>query len=360
MASITRRGDGWSVRYRDHRGRSRRIQCPTARSAREVKLEIEIAQARGVPYTPKRLHAIPTLQGAAEVYLAHMHRVKAPKTASGATTALDHMLRVAPDHSELHVLSLDFLGDLWDALDGRAIRTKSNYIGCVQRFWLWAWEHPTWGASVPRPRKLDTPAPVDTPVVAPTWDDLDTVIGAFRRVARVTTLYRVAVLMRYTGLRVSQAQRLRWGDLDVHTADLVIRGELGKSRAERRGRIVPVSRHLVEEVCTWPRRGDTISSSASTTTFDCAGMRAAWARSGVPRELWSKRPHHCFRRGFISGLIRRNASREAVEFLVGHDTGIAGVYTDPRALGLRETVDLVPQIGGGKIVRLDTRRNQAE
>ena len=48
------------------------------------------------------------------------------------------------------------------------------------------------------------------------------------------------------------------------------------------------------------------------------------------------------RKGFNTGLIAAGANREAVEFLLGHSMGLRGVYTDPSALRLRESIRCVP------------------
>jgi integrase len=63
---------------------------------------------------------------------------------------------------------------------------------------------------------------------------------------------RLCTLLRFTGLRVDeQVMKLRWSDVDLERAELTIRGELGKSAAEREGRIVPISPHLVEILSGW-------------------------------------------------------------------------------------------------------------
>jgi len=38
------------------------------------------------------------------------------------------------------------------------------------------------------------------------------------------------------------------------------------------------------------------------------------------------------------------ADVEAVEYLVGHDAGIRGVYVDPDRLPLKQTVNLIPAL----------------
>lgn len=87
-------------------------------------------------------------------------------------------------------------------------------------------------------------------------------------------------------------------------------------------------------------------------------MERAWRRAEVRSEVWTGRPHHAYRKGFISGLRRAGADPDAVEFLVGHSLGLKGVYTDPDALALREAVAKVPPLNlGAEIVRLADRRN---
>lgn len=129
----------------------------------------------------------------------------------------------------------------------------------------------------------------------------------------------------------------------------MIRGELGKTNQERRGRIIPISKHLAQELANWPRDGALVlpgvgRSAASDRTASCAPFRDAWAAAGVSREVWARRPHHAFRRGMETGLVAAGASYEAVEALVGHALGGAGrKYVDTRRLKLREAVDLIPK-----------------
>ncbi len=59
-------------------------------------------------------------------------------------------------------------------------------------------------------------------------------------------------------------------------------------------------------------------------------------------EVWSGRPHQAFRRGFVSGLKRAGADRDAVEHLVGHTLGSRGAYIDLDSLPLDEAIALVP------------------
>lgn len=148
------------------------------------------------------------------------------------------------------------------------------------------------------------------------------------------------LLMRFTGLRLSQVGGLQWEDF--HDGSLTLRPELGKSEQEKRGRVIPVSQHLQSEMGKWdrsspPGKGYILSRGSIATRTN-----RLWSKTGVRDEKWKGRPHHAFRKGFVSGLVLAGANREAVRYLVGHSQGLDGVYTDPASLPLRETVELIP------------------
>ena len=81
-------------------------------------------------------------------------------------------------------------------------------------------------------------------------------------------------------------------------------------------------------------------------------LQGAWERAKVSEVYWKQRTAHAYRKGFVSGLIAAGASREAVEYHVGHSMGLRGVYTDPAALHLKAAVALVPTFGTAR--RLDS------
>jgi site-specific recombinase XerD len=73
-------------------------------------------------------------------------------------------------------------------------------------------------------------------------------------------------------------------------------------------------------------------------------------RTGVRPEISLQRPHHAFRKGFVSGLARLGADRDAVEYLVGHSLALRGIYVDPNALPLRAAVEKIPPVGAVGVV----------
>jgi integrase len=112
---------------------------------------------------------------------------------------------------------------------------------------------------------------------------------------------------------------------------------------------VPLSSHLVGILAGWePREGYLIPTNRQACRERMArprDMGRAWERAGVRKAAWDGRPHHAFRKGFVSELRRAGADGDAVEVLVGHSLGLRGVYTDPDALPLREAVGLIPPLG---------------
>jgi integrase len=70
----------------------------------------------------------------------------------------------------------------------------------------------------------------------------------------------------------------------------------------------------------------------------------AWRDAGVPERVWAGAPHHAFRKGFKSGLLRAGAPPDAVDHLQGHVIGGSrGRYVDPMiAYDLVDVVGRVP------------------
>lgn len=236
------------------------------------------------------------------------------------------------------------------ARDAETIRKNTSI---VQRMWQWAYDNDE-TSTVPPPRKLKMPSAPGKIVIAPTWAEMDACIAACE-----TEWHRqLAVVMRFTGLRVNQAMGLLWSDFDLARATLTVRGELGKTAQEMRGRVVPVSPHLVKMLEGWGTRdGFVVKSNRKGERERVArarDMERAWKRAGVRDVAWKGSPNHSFRDGFISGLERLGANKEAVEVLVGHSLGLRGRYVDHDALGLPAAVALVPPMNAGNVVMLKT------
>lgn len=355
MASIDRRAGGWRVRWRDPDGRARSRQCPDRTTAKRLLRDVERAVAEGYRWEPPDADVEPDLREVISAYLSDVKRSKRPITHRGYEAHLSLFQRwleachgaTAPLRPEL--LSRRTLARYWDATEGagqwgepRSIATRRRYVQVAWLLWNWAYESEEFGDYFARPRKLEMPEAPSNPVIAPTWAQMDAVIEH----APSEWTRRLCVILRCTGLRFGQATRLEWRDVDLEGAVLTVRGELGKSKSERRGRRVPLAAPLIQDLAGWGVREGLLLPCGSTKPHWRRGELAdAWKAAGVPRDVWFRRVAHAFRKGFVSELRRAGADVDAVEFLVGHSLGIRGIYTDPEALQLKQVIELVPAIG---------------
>jgi integrase len=115
----------------------------------------------------------------------------------------------------------------------RAVSTARKHLEVVRLLWEWAHDREEYDGQVPRPREVDLPRrAVTAPALAPSWAQMDDAIVTARGWLRC-----LFVVLRCTGLRVSQAMGLRWED--VQADSLRVRPELGKSQSEKHGRLIP-------------------------------------------------------------------------------------------------------------------------
>jgi integrase len=350
MASIRKWRGQWQVRWRDPDGRQRSRLCPTKRAAEELAREIQHEVSLGRRWEPRAARHAHDIGETMTAYVLDASRTLAPNTAVRYGRALDLFRRYLGDDvgRPISWLSRDVLAGFWSWLalpqnglhgQARTPDTCRKQVEVAQLMWRWAHDHEIPG--VPPPRAIKMPRSPGAATVAPTWAEMDACV-----MACTGWRVRLAIVLRFTGLRVQQAMGLVWTDVDLDRMTLRVRGELGKSAQERRGRVVPMSRHLAQIMAGWGgREGCVVPSSRGGDRERQArprDMERAWARAGVRPEAWEGRSHHAFRKGFVSGLKRAGADDEAVEYLVGHTLGLRGVYTDADALPLREAVDRVP------------------
>lgn len=354
MASIEQRGKRWLVRWRDPDGTQRARSCRTREAARALQREVEDCVAAGRRWEPRDARATPGLREVAEQWLIAQARLLAPSSLVAYGIQVETFVRWAErrtPRAPVTVLSVRLLEEYWDYVSAsgsrgrtRGVGTARRYVEIIQQLWSWAAGREDL-VGVPPPRRMDMPRPPPPrAAVAPTWEEMDRAILACEGRQRA-----LAIVMRCTGLRVQQVMRLRWEDLQGDT--LVIRPELGKTRAERSGRVMPVSPVLLEELrvgrlVQWPGGEWLVGWPTTRRKARSVSMEQAWRAAGVRAVAWEGSPHHAFRRGFISGLRSAGADWQAVEYLVGHQlVGVQAPYVDPHvALPLRAAVALVPAL----------------
>ena len=374
MASINKRNGKWQVKWRDPGGEQRARTCPDKRTAERLAREVEQTVSLGRSWEVEKPPDVPALTGEGgivEKFLLDRARSRAPGTMKLLMTRLgmfsDWLAEREGEIPRPDVLTRALLAEYYSHLQvtpgaqgPRRLNTIRDHIEAIQQCWKWAHEHDEdWPGVVPRPRKLED-MPEDPPrlTVAPTWEEMDRCIGELR----VGWVRRAAILMRFTGLRINQALRLRWEDIDLDGATLTIRPELGKSKVEKRGRIIPLSLHLVEILSGWGvREGDLVprvvsairerrrslglpsrEPDAPPATGATVTMSRAWERAGVRPVIWEHRPDHAFRRGLQTGLKRLGVDPDAIEYYVGHSLGaVRDVYLDPDSLPMRALADAI-------------------
>ncbi len=132
--------------------------------------------------------------------------------------------------------------------DRHAESTIYQTLASVADMWTWAGDEEDYPTGIPRPprrmeRILPPAAQFEAPEIVPTFAECDAVI---RRIPQPVPR-TLAILMRYTGLRLEQAAWVYREDLDLEGCTLVVRK--GKSRREKAlMRRVEASRHLFDDL----------------------------------------------------------------------------------------------------------------
>ena len=238
MASISKRGDGWQVRWRelkvtvDEKGETsrewiwRKRQCPTHDAAKKLSLEVETAHSLGDSWKDKREQPKAGLRMLALAYVRAAVDAGTPVATQRFRSAmiggfLDFLNAREEDDpgadTPVTELSLSLLERFANSLPnvGRQAQTRYRKVMEVEKLWAWAFARPERFPGVPFPRrytggssdadKLSAPPPV-VAVAAPTWAELDRMISHLGEEWH----RRAAILMRFTGLRTSQTCGLDW------------------------------------------------------------------------------------------------------------------------------------------------------
>ena len=359
MANITRRGRKWTVRWYEG-GRQRERTCPNKRTASLLKAEVERAKALGQRWCPENAQEVIDMKELLACYLEFQEVHLAESSVKAVDHAMVMWVRYLTERYPRQELTADFftqanLLGFYKFLvkdKGNALQTSKKRVQQVQHAWSWlAIDCEAHRDQMPRPVKIKMRKPLRRTVEAPTWEEMDACIEAANGWHK-----QLAIMLRSTGLRVHQAMNLRMDDLDRESLRLRLRPELGKSDHERSGRTIPVPDHFLKEVLSWERSDDWLvpcNRKNGNRKARSRDMQRAWKRSGVRQEVWGGapghhgRPHHSFRKGYVSGLCHLGANPDSVEVLVGHKLdGLRSTYTAIQALHLREAVGLVPPIGG--------------
>jgi integrase len=380
-AWVEKRANAITVRWK-FRGRYGRRKAPDLKTARRLIREIETCHALGEHWIPldQSSPIDPCLTELFKDRIEQGRRTRKPNTLEGwrvSFVLFVDFLRLSKPRGRLAFSSLNprnlysFHAWLIDTR-GNGESTAALRLSAIRTTWSWASNNIDWIDHAPRYLEVEVPqAPPPRAKRSPTWTEVDEMIttldqkrvscGSVPRIKqKAESSYRAAVIMRYTGLRMSQASALEWDDLNFEDRTLEIRGALGKSRHERRGRVIPVSGHLCDEMAGWGLRDGLIVGAEPLSRITLShNIRLAWKASEVDPCKWAGQTAHSLRRAFTSELVRGGADRFAVEILLGRSTGVGGdVYTDPRFVWdrLDHAVSLVTRIGDSNQIKLSDRK----
>lgn len=280
------------------------------------------------------------------------------------------LVKISPNAPvPVDVLSRDLFARVilaWRA-DGLSESTVYNGSRAVLDAWTWTADDPMAYPGVPNPPRDKTTvlphAPIYAAPPAPTLAEVDACI---RRLHRGSYVARgAAIVMRYTGLRISQALAIARADLDVDALTLTVR--TGKTRRERAAqRVVPVSRHMLADLAPYLgpedglliRRRSDLRAEPSRNHHPRGSLTAAWdaaTKAGeARREVWAPatreiaRPDHAFRAALQGHLVEAGVRDEVIDALVGHagKSTRSRHYAGPAALfaAMREAVDALPAV----------------
>lgn len=364
MAAWIEKRDGQiTVRWK-FRGRYGRRKVPTRRVAQILIKEIEACHALGLHWqqADRENKSDPCLSDLIVDRLEKGRRSRRPNTIESWKYSYSLFVEFLQTKKPRGKLGLELLseGNVYSFYDWlKAARGNSDLVAAsrvwqINGLWKWAFESSDWGYIVPRFVRVDVARPAAPPLKpAASWQQIDMMIDALRkqRSSRAEAYYKAAVLMRCMGIRRKQAISIRWEAFNLEDGSAEIVGELGKSRVERRGRVIPIAPALVDEMATWGRREGIVATATGERipepTISTAMIRA-WRDSGVDASSWRGQSCHVMRRAFTSELVSRGAERFAVELLCGRSTGVGGdVYTDPRFVWSKMTdaVALVTKVG---------------
>ena len=357
MAYIQKRKSGkYQVRWTDPDKRERGRTFPTHKHAKRFSVEVEACVASGRRWLPEAVRDVPDLEEVTAKYLEHRrHRLRGTtlRRYTENLRLFERFLRLKRPAGALvaSILTRPILEDFYVWLmkpdtshlgRARSKNTARKIVEVVQLMWRWADESDRWPGRVPRPRRIEMPRDAPRPPTAPTWAEMDACIAA----TKTEWITKLLTFLRFTGLRVGETMMLRWSDLDLERGLLTIEPSITKNK---RGRIIPLSPHLLDQLNRWRRDTVWLIPSPPGSTDRARQPRPrdvalAWREAGVAERVWRGSPHHALRKGFKSGMLRAEAPPDAVDHLQGHViSGSRGRYIDPMvAYDLGSVVMRVP------------------
>lgn len=357
MATYKKRGDGYTIRWREllvlrnddgsetRKWKNRRYTVSDEATAKRLvpKIESAVEEYRG--WTPEAEKATVTMERLCLDYVRAAVDAGAPvATRRFRSSMIEAFLRFVGKEAPATSLSLSLLDEYAASLpsEGRKAHTRHRKLLEVERMWAWAFDRPELYPGVPMHRKLTgrhadniKPPPPVVAVAEPTWEDLDAVIA---QLTRRRWHRQLALVLRHTGLRVSQALGLDWRDVDLDRRVMLLRaGTAGAKRG--RPRALPIHPALAAEMAGWGVREGLVFQRPDGRCWrgdaPLEPFRRAWRLAGVDPRKWDApkrtdalpgdrahaKPTHAFRGAVAAELRRMGVQEQYVLYLTGHAQG---------------------------------------
>ena len=326
--------------------KSRRRQFPTRKAAELFAVEVTVAAKRGedTRHIDARKKPVSTLGAVGRAFVEAASHSPA-STYRYRKSFVNAWLAFVGEATPVVDLNMSLVERYARSLpsEARQAATRHRKVLVVQQMWAWAADRPERFPGVPPARRVTghdadlvrAPPPV-VAADAPDWADMDAMIA---KLDKRTWHRRLALVLRYSGIRVGQALSLAWRDVDLVQGILRLRAGVVGAKAGAT-RVVPMHPALVELMRKWHTPGRWVfphpkdPKKAWTTQAATDPFRRAWEAAGVDRAKWDLpdegfelagdrshgSPTHAFRRGVKVGLIRAGVDDTLANYLIGHKT----------------------------------------
>lgn len=361
-------GGGWRHRSRTFRASGPKTRTPPREATEFLAELLRTLDAGELPELPKPAvrREVGTFDEGCVAFLEHKRRRLAPASRVKYGRAITRWFRSArkvlglADDAPIPLDKLDrelfgkVLDDWRPPPSDDGVRPKGlsestvyNSARIVLEAWEFCADDPDKHPGCPPPPRVKSRVLPEAPIyVAPPAPRLDEVDACIRRIPSYAYVAMgVAIVARYTGLRVTQIVGIRREDVDLDALTITVR--LGKSRREKaEQRKVPILRAMLEDLRRagvlehdgeWLlRRRRDLRAPPNRNHHPSATIRDAWEAATeakeTRREVWDPptrlqgRPIHAFRAALQAHLQSNGVAAEVIDMIVGH----AGTSTRAR------------------------------
>jgi integrase len=152
--------------------------------------------------------------------------------------------------------------------------------------------------------------------------------------AKESSVGALAMLCLFAGLRLGEALKLRWSDLDLANDLIHVRGATSKTATGRTIPLHPVARASLERL---PHRSGPLFGGRGVEYL--TSPKKAWEKLRKAAELGPEVGFYTLRHSAASALLEQGADIETVRCILGHaDVSTTSIYLHSTALRLKDAI----------------------